>query len=137
MLIDAGKIENARNDQERFWSRIAIGYILFTMAGFSALVIGGSIYSMHLRRWAVERGALRALALLKESEWGLGQIIAPFTWAPLIIDLALCIIYAHGKETLPGRECGEDCETCKRLGRTVPTMGMEGVRDVEEVQRSK
>ncbi|KAK0644465.1 hypothetical protein B0T16DRAFT_460519 [Cercophora newfieldiana] len=130
-------IDNARTRHERLWTRLAIGYILLTMVSFSALVIGGSVYIMYLRQLAVQRGALRALTLLRESEWGLGQIIAPFTWAPLIIDLGACVTHACGTGPLPDRDCEQNCDTCKRVEMAVLTRRVEISEDVENRKSSK
>lgn len=90
------------------------------MVSYSVVTVFGTVYVMHLRLAAVQRGALPVLAVLRESEWGLGQIIAPFTWAPLIIDLATCVVNAVGKTPLPERGCFPGCKVCDGTGTALP-----------------
>lgn len=93
---------------------MAIGYITFTMVCFSTLIIVGTTYGMIIRQAAVQRGALSPVAVRGESEWALGQIIAPFSWSPLIIDL---VAGAIGTTPLSDQGCISDCDICERERR--------------------
>jgi len=66
-----------------------------------------------LRRKAAEQGII-AVAFQKENEWGLGQIIALFSWVPLLIELAIAAINTFRNKDPP---C--TCVSCKEQRHSV------------------
>jgi hypothetical protein len=92
---------------------VAILGILGAMAYAVGLAVFWLQFILTFRRTAAERGII-AIAFEKENEWGLGQVIALFSWVPLMIELVLAAVYTFHEKDLPCR-----CPRCKARWRSV------------------
>jgi len=69
----------------------AIVCLIGTVVLMAAIVIVMSTVAYNQRINAAEKGILLK-AYTREMEWGLGQIIAPFSWAPLLMELGAAVV---------------------------------------------
>lgn len=100
------QMANAETSSSRVWTRLAV----FGITAAMVYLAGTEIYFLYsvldFRRKAAARGIIAA-AFEKENEWGLGQVIAVFSWAPLLIELASAAINTFRNKDPPCR-----CASC-------------------------
>lgn len=84
------KTANAESTAARRCVWAAMAYIV----GVMIYLLGAAIlqfYIMISLRRAAAQSLIPATDLWRENEWGIGQIIAPFSWAPLLVELGCAI----------------------------------------------
>ncbi|KAM7185554.1 hypothetical protein V8F20_011747 [Naviculisporaceae sp. PSN 640] len=114
--------EDIQRAQPRWVTTLAKYTILVTTLLMIAAEFGLSALLIYARKCAADRGVLGNV-WHKEMEWGFGQIIAPFSWAPLLIELGSAVIGTvryHRREAvfsvLPALRCKHHVDENNGIG---------------------